>query len=138
MLRNEHGSAESLVYDDSLVPIVADRATVVERVRVQVQMSRLHELVHKVDGLRLFKAVDIAAPGEHVVCLKSTVLLVVVVECPANDAAPLLLHDNKKTECFDGPARKRTNDAVYVACMRVDTFHTQPLEEHIATVKTPG
>jgi len=110
--RDEHRGSESFVCDDGLVPFTAGELLslfgslwIVHWVRVQVQMSWLHELVHKVYGFRLLISNGLLTPSsEQIVDLLSTVLLVPVVLDPPLKSSSFLFDENKKCETLDGPS----------------------------------
>jgi len=110
--RDEHRGSESFICDDGLVPFTAGELLslfgslwIVHWVRVQVQMSWLHELVHKVYGFRLLISNGLLTPSsEQIVDLLSTVLLVPVVLDPPLKPSSFLFDEDKKCETLDGPS----------------------------------
>ena len=94
---------------------------------MQVKVSRLHKLVHEVNRLWLLKTVLFRSADKHVVCLLTTVLLVVVVQSPSDHATSFLLNDDKESKYFDGPAGAEPQRAINPAVL-VKSLHFKPFK----------
>jgi len=77
-------------------------------------MSGLYELVHEVHGLWLLSD-ERASACEHVVCVLSTVLFVIVVVDVPDYPSSLLLHQNIESSIFDEESSEPFESSVQVS-----------------------
>ena len=67
---------------------------------MEIQMSWLHEFVHEVNRVWLVLANQLTPSPKEIICFKTTVLLISIIQNPPDYPTFFLLNHNKQSEEF--------------------------------------